>query len=256
MASTHPIERTEVYEKLDQVNDPELDESIVELQYIDQVELGKDSVTIQFRLPTAWCSPAFAWMMATGIRDEVGAIPGVDGVSVRLIDHMHGEEITRGVNQRQAFQEVFDDAESDVEAVRKELNHKARLARQYRAMSTLLNGGVQFEQIARLTRGDIEFKEDQEEQYAVIALPDEAPYVVVSADPIKAYLEKAEQTTIVEQSTDRLFKTPDGSPMEADEVERVYARARLANSNMDGQKSICSQLNESRYEDIKGEKAG
>ena len=45
------------------VTDPELDESIVELDYVDQIDIGDDDVTVHFTLPTAWCSPAFAWMI-------------------------------------------------------------------------------------------------------------------------------------------------------------------------------------------------
>lgn len=257
MEPVEELDRTAVYDRLDRVNDPELDESIVELQYIDRVHIEETVVTVQFRLPTAWCSPAFAWMMATGIRDEVSTISAVNDVRVSLIDHMHDEEINRGVNQCLAFEEVFEDAESDVEAVRRELDHKARLARQYRAMSLLLDAGIKSNQITRLTRSDVGFEErrDGNNPQAIVALENEALYVAIPAEPVKEYLEKAEQISIVEKPDDELFKTPDGNSIDIEEFEQVYARTRLANSNMDGQGGICAQLNESRYEDVTAEKA-
>ena len=41
--------------------------------HIDTIDDG--DVTVEFTLPTAWCSPAFAWMMATDARDEVDSLP-------------------------------------------------------------------------------------------------------------------------------------------------------------------------------------
>lgn len=249
------VDRSAVRERLDRVNDPELDESIVELQYIGRIRIEDSEVTVRFRLPTAWCSPAFAWMMATGIRDEVGALPAVEGVRVRLVDHMHDEGINRGVNRRLAFEDVFEDAESDVEVVRRELDRKARLARQYRAMSVLFDGGVRSDQIARLSPNDITYVEDGGDRRAMVALQGEAFYVTVSAEPIEEYLEKAERTAAVEHPNDTLFKTPEGDSIDPENVERVYARARLANSNMSGQGGICAELNASRYDGVETETA-
>lgn len=147
-------DRNAVIERLDRVTDPELDRSIVELDYIDDLHVGS-SVFVQFKLPTAWCSPAFAWMMATDIREEVSELSGVEGVTVRLIDHMHAQEITHGVNEGSAFEAVFEDATEGVEEARAMLEGKARLARQYRAVETLLDTGVDPEQIVALTRDDV-----------------------------------------------------------------------------------------------------
>ncbi|WP_241997089.1 iron-sulfur cluster assembly protein, partial [Halorubrum sp. SD626R] len=53
-----------VRDRLDRVEDPELARSIVELDYVDAIDIDGGRVLVQFTLPTAWCSPAFAWMMA------------------------------------------------------------------------------------------------------------------------------------------------------------------------------------------------
>jgi metal-sulfur cluster biosynthetic enzyme len=62
------IDRATVMERLDRVDDPELDDSIIELDYVRDLAIDESSVGVELVLPTAWCSPAFAWMMATGAR--------------------------------------------------------------------------------------------------------------------------------------------------------------------------------------------
>lgn len=52
------VSPTDVRDRLDRVQDPELDRSIVELQYIEQFDIVDNSVTVSFVLLTAWCSPA------------------------------------------------------------------------------------------------------------------------------------------------------------------------------------------------------
>lgn len=127
------IDRDRIEKRLDRVTDPELDRSIIDLDYIKGIGIEGRRVTVRFKLPTAWCSPAFAWMMATDIREEVTALPGVEETVVRLVDHMHADGINRGINEGLTFEAVFDDADGDVEAVRETLDHKARMARQHRA---------------------------------------------------------------------------------------------------------------------------
>lgn len=116
-----PTEKA-VRDRLDRVTDPELDESIVALEYIDEITIQRDSVTVDFTLPTAWCSPAFAWMMATDARDELEALERVETATIRLHEHMHETEITEGVNQRQSFAETFPDADGGVAEIRATLD--------------------------------------------------------------------------------------------------------------------------------------
>lgn len=236
------VDRREIEERLDRVHDPELDRSIVELQYVTAIGIDGRHVTVEFVLPTAWCSPAFAWLMATGIRDEVADLSAVEDVTVTLVDHMHGEQINRGVNAQLAFQTVFDDAEDDVEDVRRTLDHKARLSRQYEAIVELLEAGLTPEQIVTLTPRDLELREEQ----ASIYLRDGAIGVMVSADPIAAYLDKAREVGTVTRSDDRLFSDSDGESIDPSDFESVRRRSRLANSNMSGQAAICGRLHEAR----------
>ena len=230
-----------VRERLDRVTDPELDESIVALDYVDEVAIEGRQVRVAFTLPTAWCSPAFAWMMATDAREEVEALPGVDRARIRLREHLHEEEITEGVNERLAFDEVFPDADGGVAEVRTTLDAKARLARQYDAVETLLEAGLDPEQIAGLEFADL-WLEDP----AVVFVHEGSVGVSVPAEPIDASLEKARETGLVSDDHPEVFRTPEGDPIPVERFELVQRRCRLATVNMGGQGSLCDALNEAR----------
>mgnify|MGYP000097274004 FL=1 len=244
--SDGPVDREAVRERLDRVDDPELDRSIVELEYVDTVDIDGGDVTVEFVLPTAWCSPAFAWMMATGIRDEVSSLSGVDSVWVELADHMHGEEITTGVNRGLDFETVFEDAADGVEEVRRKLDEKARFARQYDAVEALREAGLDSDQIATLTRSNVDlgFGTDT----AAVTVRDGALSVTIPHEPLDEYLEKARKTGLVVDETDRLFADREGEPLDPDPeaFEAVVRDARLAVSNIKGQATICESLHESR----------
>lgn len=251
------IDAATVRDRLRNVTDPELDRSIVELEYVDEIRIDGGSVTVEFTLPTAWCSPAFAWMMAADARDELASHSAVSAVTVRLRDHMHEAEINEGVNGRRAFEEVFDDADGDIEEVRRTLDDKARLARQYRAIDALLEGGLKPEQIVRLTREDVdveseiatdaseETEKNENADRAVVRI-DDALSVCIEAEPIRRYLEKAASMGVVSAAGDRLFATPEGEPIPVTEFETVHKRGRLAGTNMSGQGHVCENLGEAR----------
>ncbi|WP_318569745.1 iron-sulfur cluster assembly protein [Salinigranum marinum] len=239
---------TEVRTRLDRVTDPELDESIVELDYVDEIEIGSDEVTVRFTLPTAWCSPAFAWMMATDARDELESLPDVETAHVYLRDHMHETEINEGVNERRSFGESFPDADGGVASVRATLDDKARLSRQYAAVETLLDAGVSAEQLCGLTPGDLEIDAEPRADgaRAAVYLAGDAFAVTVAARPLDRYLVKAREVGAIEANDDPLFRTPEGGPIDPDQFELVHRRGRLARTNMTGQGGVCDALNESR----------
>lgn len=244
--SRPPVERDDVRRRLERVTDPELDRSIVELQYIDRFDIDGGSVTVTFVLPTAWCSPAFAWMMATGIRDEVERISGVSSVTVQLVDHMHGDEITTGVNQNLDFESVFDEADDGIEEIRRKLDTKARFARQHRAIQTLRDSGLDSGQIATLRRGDVDL--EFESDLAAVSTQDNTLQVTVPREPLAEYLDKARTTGLVTDDSDQLFADRAGTPLDStrEPFEAVLREARLAAANIDGQASICASLHESR----------
>jgi metal-sulfur cluster biosynthetic enzyme len=234
---------------LDSVLDPELDRSIVELEYIDEISIeavdtGATTVTVAFTLPTAWCSPGFAWMMASDARSVVESLSGVDTAEIVLQDHMHEKQINTGVNEGRPFEAVFPDADGGLAAVRATLDHKARLARQYDAVETLVEAGLSPAQIVSLTPSDLEQSEDDDRLH--IFLAESAFAVSVDAQPIEAYLDKAAADDCLTGADEPLFRTPEGEPIEESTFELLRHRTRSAKVNVDGQGTVCDALNESR----------
>jgi metal-sulfur cluster biosynthetic enzyme len=234
-----------VRERLARVTDPELDRSIVELGYVDGIDVDGDEVTVRFTLPTAWCSPAFAWMMATDARDGIESLPDVSVAHIQLRDHMHETEINRGVNERLSFGEVFPDADGGVESIRATLDGKARVSRQYDAVEALRDAGVSSEQICELRPADVDLQFDPESDRAAVELDDGVLVVTVDAAPLQRYLRKARAVGLV-ATGEPLFRTPEGDPIDPDGFELVHRRGRLAQTNISGQAGICEALNESR----------
>ncbi|XVH30731.1 iron-sulfur cluster assembly protein [Haloferacaceae archaeon DSL9] len=247
-ASERPLTAEIVRDRLDRVTDPELDESIVDLGYVDRIAIDERTagaaVTVAFTLPTAWCSPAFAWMMAADARDATAAISGVDDVTVRLRDHMHDAEITEGVNGGRRFEAVFPDADGGLDAVREALDEKARLARQYDAVEALLESGVRPEQIVGLAARDCELLGDG--PTVPVYLRDRSVAVCVPARPLRRYVEKAIEVDCLADPSDPLFRTPEGEPIPREQFELVHRRMRLASVNMRGQAGVCGALNDAR----------
>ncbi|MFA9416198.1 iron-sulfur cluster assembly protein [Natrinema sp. HArc-T2] len=236
--------RATVRDRLDRVTDPELDRSIVALEYVDAIEIDGGHVGVDLTLPTAWCSPAFAWMMAVDARDEIESLPSVEEARITLHEHMHETEINRGVNERLSFAEAFPDADGDVAAVRAELDDKARVARQYDAVEALLEAGLDAEAIVDIRLRALELADGAES--AAVYVSDRSFAVAVPAAPLERYLEKARETGLVSAPDDRLFRTPEGEPIDPDSFELVHRRGRLAQVNMSSQGGICDGLREVR----------
>ncbi|SFJ96202.1 iron-sulfur cluster assembly protein [Celeribacter neptunius] len=98
----------EVWDCLAAVSDPELDEPITDLNFVEAVSVNDDhTVRVEFRLPTYWCSPNFAFLMAFGIRNAVMALPWVRAMTVELKDHCFGDEVNDGVNSGRPFHQIF-----------------------------------------------------------------------------------------------------------------------------------------------------
>ena len=98
----------QVWSALGEVTDPEIDESVTTLKFVTGVEIEGDSrIRIKFRLPTYWCAPNFAFLMASDMRDAVAQLPWVEDVSVELLDHFSANLINHSVARKQDFRDAF-----------------------------------------------------------------------------------------------------------------------------------------------------
>jgi metal-sulfur cluster biosynthetic enzyme len=135
--------RAQVVAALSAVYDPELDEPITTLGFVDSLSVsGRGDVDVHLRLPTPQCAPNFAFLMVSDARAAVRALPGVGKVSVVLGDHYTGAEINAAVGHGGDFAAAFPgETAGGLDALRELFQRKALLARQGRVCAALLEGG-------------------------------------------------------------------------------------------------------------------
>ena len=160
-----PDRREEVWSALDTVTDPEIDESVVSLDFVTEVTIDSSNrVAIDFRLPTYWCAPNFAFLMASDMRDAVTALEWVRDVSVRLSDHFSADLINRSVALRQDFRDAFPgETDDDLTAIRQKFLGQAFERRQELLLQCLIARGYGPDWIARASLSElIDLELDQE----------------------------------------------------------------------------------------------
>ncbi|RBM07407.1 metal-sulfur cluster biosynthetic enzyme [Streptomyces sp. PT12] len=125
---------------LDGVLDPELDEPITDLGFVRSLEVTADgALTVRLRLPTSFCSPNFAYLMASDAKDALAALPGARDVVVLLDDHHDSELINHGLAADAGYRGTFgDEAGQDLDALRLTFRRKAHAAAMERALAALL----------------------------------------------------------------------------------------------------------------------
>ena len=213
-----------VWAALRSVIDPELDESLVDLEFIEAVRVEGERVEVELRLPTFWCAPNFAYLMADDARRAVLGVPGVRDVRVVLKDHMYSEEISRGGS----FVDVFGDQAEDgnLDDLRRLFQVKAFGMRQEQLVRYLLDAGHTAAEIVALRLSDLH------------RLPrDGGPLV-------RTYLERRQRIGL---DTTRLITTVEGAPIAADELESHLQRMRRQRVSMTFNALTCRGLLETRY---------
>jgi metal-sulfur cluster biosynthetic enzyme len=148
----------QVWACLDGVNDPELDESVTELNFITHADVDEENrVHIGFRLPTYWCAANFSFLMADDMRRAVSALDWVKGVSVTIGEHMYEDKINNGLAKGLSFQETFgDEANGDLDELRQQFLVKAFQRRQAALIKHLRDAGHEAETLAAMKLGELE----------------------------------------------------------------------------------------------------
>src|SRR5205814_3286293 len=157
-----------VYAAIADVLDPELDEPLVKLGFIDHVQVDGPDVTVVFKLPTYWCSPNFAYLMAGDLRARIRALPGIRTARVELLDHCAEDEITTSINQGKSFADAFSgevSEDEDLEELRRTFLRKGFLMRQDRLLRQLLKAGLDEAAILALRTSDLSVDEEADIAY-------------------------------------------------------------------------------------------
>jgi len=148
----------EMWRRLEDVNDPELDEPVTEMGFVERAEILADGhVEVDFRLPTYWCSPNFAFLMLDGLRQALDGLSWSPAYRIRLHDHMFAEEVNRGIEAGQSFSQIFDTlaGDQDMSALRETFDRKAFMRRQEAVLLGLRANGLTDGEIADMDLGAV-----------------------------------------------------------------------------------------------------
>lgn len=213
---------------LGNVVDPELDEPITHLGFVRSLDVSADgSVEVHLRLPTSFCAPNFAYLMASDAKDVLVALPWTGRVLVELDDHHDSDLINAGLAADAGYRGTFrHEAESDLDELRDTFRRKAHTAAMERCLTALLHAqpGRDIASLGEVTVGDLPPGEHTEallRRRRTIGLPD-----------------GAEALVLVDH---------DGHGYPPDEVPMTLRRARSTRISIDGNAHFCRGLLRTRY---------
>lgn len=236
---------------LDTVLDPELDTSVVELGFIEALNVNEvtGDVEMRLRLPTFWCAANFAYLMMWEARTRLLEVKNVGQVKVTLADHFADNEITEGLNKGLSFQEVFpDDASGDLAALRRTFIEKAYL-RRHEILLELLGHYLDPEEIAALPLSV--FRDNE----AGVWLVDGQENVRLSGASglFKNYLERREKLGFPSGANDLFCLDDKGRVISAEAIKQYLNQCRTTRINIDFNRFLCEGLLAARLE-IEGER--
>ena len=224
------------WEAVSAVVDPELDEPVTEMGFVERLDVAADgSIDLDFRLPTYWCSPNFAFLMLDGLRVALEALSWGPRFRITLHDHLFAEEVNQGLAAGKRFGEIFAELAPDenLEALRLKFKRKAFERRQESLLAAMRAAGWDAARCVALDRRGLE-----------------APPVEMTtqfARYAEAYLARFPQTgadasVIVDWSGDAV-----GVAGLADHI----ARLRSVRINMEFNGALCRGLKDARYREKK-----
>ncbi|MGY3604504.1 MULTISPECIES: metal-sulfur cluster assembly factor [unclassified Bradyrhizobium] len=237
----HDRRTREVWERLALVTDPELDESVTELGFVELVNVDDDGgVDIVFRLPTYWCSANFAFLMADDMQRAVSSLSWVSETRLQLRDHMVAEEINRGVSEGKSFGDALRDFASggSLDEVREKFRRKAFERRQEVMILALREAGHDDQAICQMNLGT----------YDEIAFGSEQ-----AARQKPRYRELLVEQRLARRPGDQVFVSYEGHPIKRRELASYLQRLRGVRINMEFNSSLCRGLLAARYREPDGD---
>ena len=129
----------EAYAALGAVVDPELDEPITELGFVRSLVVTGDDVEVHLRLPTSFCAPNFAYLMASDAKDVLVKLDWTEHVLVALDDHHDSDVINAGLAADAGYRGTFGaEADDSLDELRVTFRRKAHTAAMERCLSEWL----------------------------------------------------------------------------------------------------------------------
>ncbi|HMJ36610.1 MAG TPA: iron-sulfur cluster assembly protein [Baekduia sp.] len=207
------------------VRDPEIDEPLTDLGFVAGVDVDGSRVDVRLRLPTYFCAPNFAYLMAADALEAVRALPGVVDATVTLDDHFASGEINGAIAGGGRFADAFPgESAGGLGELRALFTRKAFTARQSRMCDRRLRAGRTFDELAALALRDLD---DDPDVTRCIALRRQLGIDASTGAPA--------------------FVLADGSALEASGLERFMRIARLVRLSLEGNAGLCRSLLATRY---------
>lgn len=217
--------REQAWKALDQVMDPELDEPVTDLGFVRSLDVDQDGrAAVHLRLPTSFCSPSFAYLMASDSKDVLSQLPGITSVLVELDDHHDSDLINAGLAADAGYRGTFGpEAEDSLDELRQTFRRKAHVAAMERALTAALRTNPELD-LAAVTLGD---------------LPD--------SPTTHALLRRRHELGLDLAYSARVLVDDLGQPVPAAEAAFRLRRARSMRISMDGNAHFCRGLLQTRY---------
>ena len=218
------------YDALGAVVDPELDEPITDLGFVRSLTVTPaGNVKVHLRLPTSFCAPNFAYLMASDAKDVLTKLNWTRRVVVELDDHHDSAIINAGLAADAGYRGTFGhEADESLDELRETFRRKAHTA----AMERCLTG---------LLRSDPSRTEASVGDVTLGNLPD---------DDAKAALLKRRRLLGLSTAPDAVVMVDHlGRRYAPDAVPMALRRARSTRISIDGNAHFCRGLLGTRYGD-------
>lgn len=218
----------EVMAALSTVMDPELDEPITSLGFVRSVLIDDAGVTVHLRLPTSFCSPNFAYLMASDAQDVLRFVERAGSISVLLDDHHDSDKINAGLAADAGYVGTFgSEADESLDALRLTFQRKAHTAAMERCVAAQLKTTtLEVEEIHWLRLADLPSGNHKE------ALLRRRTDIGLGISP--------EQRVVVDHT---------GTPIPVDQVPLQLRFAKAVRISIEGNAHFCRGLLRTRYAD-------
>ncbi|MGI8649670.1 MAG: iron-sulfur cluster assembly protein [Rubrobacter sp.] len=210
------------------VRDPELDEPVTTLGFVSGVSVDDSSVFVTLRLPTFFCSPNFAYIMAEDSKKLLMQLPEVSRVKIHLKNFHVAEEIEAGLEEGAGFDAAFSDfsetSGEDLTELRDTFKRKAFIRRQEILCRELLREGATPAKLAHLTLGEVGPSEERE-----------------------VYLDRRAELGFDVSDESPLLLSIYGATIPEDAVVMHLKNAKLTRVSVEGNGMFCQELLKVRY---------
>jgi metal-sulfur cluster biosynthetic enzyme len=210
------------------VIDPELDEPITDLGFVRSLVVSPaGNVKCHLRLPTSFCSPNFAYLMASDAKDVLSKLDWTRKVVVELDDHHDSDIINAGLAADAGYRGTFrHEAEDSLDELRETFRRKAHTAAMERCLTALLRADPQRPESSL---GDVRL--------------DDLP-----ADANREALLRRREAIGLPTAPDALVMVDHlGRGYAPDDVPIALRRARSTRISIDGNAHFCRGLLRTRY---------